>query len=120
MAEVVRSGLQAIPKGQYEGAQALGLSYWQMMNKIILPQALKVSIPNIVGNFISLFKDTSLVLIIGLFDILTATTAIMQDPLWRRYYIEAYLFVAAVYLFFGYALSLYARRVEKWISAGYR
>ena len=70
MAEVVRSGLQAIPKGQYEGAMAVGLSFWQTMNKIILPQALKISIPNIVGNFISLFKDTTLVSIIGLFDLL--------------------------------------------------
>ena len=76
MAEVVRGGLQAIPKGQTEGAMALGLSYWQMMIKIILPQALKISIPNIVGNFISLFKDTTLVLIIGIYDFLGIITAL--------------------------------------------
>ena len=82
MAEVVRSGLQAIPKGQYEGAMALGLSFWQMMNKIILPQALKISIPNIVGNFISLFKDTTLVSIIGIFDLLGMVRAGLKDSNW--------------------------------------
>ncbi len=82
MAEVVRGGLQAIGKGQYEGAQALGLSYWQMMRKIILPQALKISIPNIVGNFIGLFKDTTLVLIIGIYDFLGIITAGTQDAKW--------------------------------------
>ena len=70
MAEVVRGGLQAIPKGQYEAAQALGLSYWKMMGLIVLPQALKIVIPGIVNTFIGLFKDTTLVLIIGLFDLL--------------------------------------------------
>ncbi len=79
MAEVIRSGLQAIGKGQYEGAMAVGLSYWQMMNKIILPQALKVAIPNIVGNFISLFKDTTLVSVIGLFDLLGIVRAGLKD-----------------------------------------
>ena len=119
-AEVIRGGLQAIPRGQYEAAASLNLTYWQTTSRIILPQALRISLPAITNHIIAAMKNTSFVIIIGLFDILTATTAIMQDPLWRRYYIEAYLFVAAVYLFFGYTLSLYGRRVEKWINAGYR
>ena len=82
MAEVVRGGLQAIGKGQYEGAMALGLSYWQTMRKIVLPQALKISIPNIVSTFIGLFKDTTLVLIIGMFDLLGIITSGTQDAKW--------------------------------------
>src|SRR5207249_1821490 len=85
MAEVVRGGLQAISKGQYEGAMAVGLSYWQMMGNIILPQALRISIPNIVGNFISLFKDTTLVAIIGLFDLVGFLQAGLRDPAWASY-----------------------------------
>lgn len=117
-AEVIRGGLQAIPRGQYEAAQSLSLSYWQTTRRIILPQALRICLPAITNHIIAAMKNTSFVIIIGLFDILTATTAVMQDPLWRKFYIEAYLFVAAVYLFFGYALSLYARQVEKWIASG--
>ncbi|RHZ91399.1 amino acid ABC transporter permease [Cereibacter sphaeroides] len=117
-AEVIRGGLQAIPTGQYEAAASLSLSYWQTTRRIILPQALRISLPAITNHIIAAMKNTSFVIIIGLFDILTATTAVMQDPLWRKFYIEAYLFVAAVYFFFGYALSLYARQVEKWIASG--
>lgn len=117
-AEVIRGGLQAIPRGQYEAATSLSLSYWQTTRYIILPQALRISLPAITNHIIAAMKNTSFVIIIGLFDILTATTAVMQDPLWRKFYIEAYLFVAAVYLFFGYALSRYARQVEKWIAVG--
>ncbi|WP_050772466.1 amino acid ABC transporter permease [Sagittula stellata] len=117
-AEVIRGGLQAIPTGQYEAADSLNLTYWQTTRRIILPQALRISLPAITNHIIAAMKNTSFVIIIGLFDILTATTAVMQDPLWRRYYVEAYLFVAAIYLFFGYALSLYARQVEKWINQG--
>ena len=120
MAEVIRGGLQAIPKGQYEAAEAMGLRYWQMMRLIILPQALKISIPGIVNTFIGLFKDTTLLIIIGLFDILTATTAVMQDPLWRRFFIEAYLFVGVVYFIFCFALSKYSQKVEVWLSEGRR
>src|SRR4029077_1616947 len=82
MAEVVRAGLQAIPKGQYEGAMAVGLRYWQMMRLIILPQALKITIPNIVNTYIGLFKDTTLVSIVGLFDLLKAIEASRVDPKW--------------------------------------
>ncbi len=119
-AEVIRGGLQAIPRGQYEAAEALGLSYWQMTRKIILPQALRICLPGIMNHIIAAFKNTSLVLIIGLFDILTATTAVMQDPLWRRYYVEAYLFIALVYFVFCYSLSKYSQDLERRLSEGRR
>jgi general L-amino acid transport system permease protein len=119
-AEVIRGGLQAIPRGQYEAAEALGLGYWRMMVKIILPQALRICLPGIVNHIIAALKNTSFVLIIGLFDILTATTAVMQDPLWRRFFVEAYLFVAAVYFIFCFALSKYSQRVEQWLNEGRR
>ncbi len=82
MAEVVRAGLQAIPKGQYEGAMAVGLRYWQMMRLIILPQALKITIPNIVNTYIGLFKDTTLVFIVGIFDLLRTIEVARIDPKW--------------------------------------
>ena len=82
MAEVVRAGLQAIPKGQYEGAMAVGLGYWQMMHLIILPQALKITIPNIVNTYIGLFKDTTLVFIVGIFDFLRTVEVSRIDPKW--------------------------------------
>lgn len=120
VAEVIRGGLQAIPRGQYEAAEALGLGYWRMTYKIILPQALRICLPGIVNHIIAALKNTSFVLIIGLFDILTATTAVMLDPLWRRFFVEAYLFVAAVYFVFCFALSKYSQRVEQWLSEGRR
>ncbi len=119
-AEVIRGGLQAIQRGQYEAAEALGLGYWRMTYKIILPQALRICLPGIVNHIIAALKNTSFVLIIGLFDILTATTAVMQDPLWRRFFVEAYLFVAAVYFIFCFALSKYSQKVEQWLSEGRR
>ena len=82
MAEVVRAGLQAIPKGQYEGAMAVGLGYWQMMWLIVLPQALKITIPNIVNTYIGLFKDTTLVVIVGIFDFLRTVEVSRIDPKW--------------------------------------
>ena len=96
MAEVVRGGLQAIPKGQYEAADAIGLSYYQKNILIVLPQALKISIPNIVGSSISLFKDTTLVLIIGLMDFLAVVTAATADKDWLGRHLEGYIFVAMV------------------------
>ncbi len=119
-AEVIRGGLQAIPRGQYEAAEALGLGYWRMTYKIILPQALRICLPGIVNHIIAAFKNTSFVLIIGLFDILTATTSVMQDPLWRRFFVEAYLFVALVYFVFCFALSKYSHQVERWLNEGRR
>jgi general L-amino acid transport system permease protein len=119
-AEVIRGGLQAIPRGQYEAAEALGLGYWQHTIKIILPQALRICLPGIVNHIIAALKNTSFVLIIGLFDILTATTAVMQDPLWRMFFVEAYLFVAVVYFIFCFALSKYSQKVEGWLNEGRR
>ena len=122
MAEVVRGGLQAIGKGQYEGAMALGLSYWQMMRKIILPQALKISIPNIVGNFIGLFKDTTLVLIVGIYDFLGIITTGTQDAKWASEQTgnTGYFVAAIVYWAFCFGMSRYAIFTERRLSAGTR
>lgn len=122
MAEVVRGGLQAIPKGQYEGAMALGLSYGQMMTQIILPQALKVSIPNIVGNFISLFKDTTLVLIIGLFDLLGFVQAGLRDANWATASSAptGYFTVALMYWVFCFGMSRYSIYTERRLNTGHR
>ena len=119
-AEVIRGGLQAIPRGQIEAAEALGLSYWQLMSRIVLPQALRICLPGLVNHIIAAFKNTSFVLIIGLFDILTATTAVMEDPVWRRFFVEAYLFVAIIYFCFCFVLSRYSQLVEGWLSEGRR
>jgi general L-amino acid transport system permease protein len=112
LAEVVRGGLQAIPHHQYEAAEALGLSYWKRTLYVILPQALRVSIPPLVNTFIGLFKDTSLVLIIGLFDLLTTVKVSLQEPAWSGFGVEAYLFVSAVYFAFCYAMSRYSQGLE--------
>ena len=120
MAETVRGGLQAIPKGQYEAAEAMGLSYWQSMGLIIMPQALKLMIPNIVGSFIGLFKDTTLVSIIGLYDLLGMINAISQDPQWIGLHHEP-LFTAALIYFVGcYAMSKYSQHLERTLGAGDR
>ncbi len=112
LAEVVRGGLQAIPHHQYEAAEALGLSYWKRTLHVILPQALRFSIPPLVNTFIGLFKDTSLVLIIGLFDLLTTVKVSLQEPAWSGLGVEAYLFVSAVYFAFCYAMSRYSQGLE--------
>jgi general L-amino acid transport system permease protein len=115
MAEVVRAGLQALPKGQYEGAMAMGLGYGQMMRLIILPQALKVTIPNIVNTYIGLFKDTSLLLIVGIFDFLKAIETARIDPQWAAPTTSptGYAFAAIVYFIFCYGMALYARAMER-------
>jgi len=118
MAEVVRGGLQAIPKGQYEAAQAMGLAYWQSMRYIILPQALRTVIPGIVNNFIALFKDTSLVAIIGLFDLLNMAKAIVTDPDWQGLSIEVYVFAALVYWVVCFSMSRYSLWLEGRLGAG--
>ena len=122
MAETVRGGLQAIPKGQYEGAQALGLSYWQMMNKIILPQALKVSIPNIVSSFIALFKDTTLVAIIGLFDLLGIMRTGLKETIWASPSATptAYLTMALVFWVFCFGMSRYSIYTERRLNTGHK
>jgi general L-amino acid transport system permease protein len=113
IAEIVRGGLQAIPKGQYEGAESIGLSYWQQTRKIVLPQALKVVIPPLVSTFIALFKDTSLVVIIGIFDLTQAAKAALSDPAWTGFGVEAYLFIGLIYFVFCYSISRYSRSLER-------
>ena len=122
MAEVVRAGLQAIPKGQYEAAMAVGLSYWQAMRLIVLPQALKITIPNIVNTYIGLFKDTTLVFIVGIFDFLKTIEAARGDVNWAAptTSITGYAFAAMFYFVFCYAMSRYARYVEHRLRAGDR
>lgn len=119
MAEVVRGGLQAIPKGQYEAADSLGLSYWKKMIFIILPQALKLMIPGIVNTFIALFKDTSLVMIIGLFDLLAIMQAASNDPLWIGYATEGYIFVAFMFWLFCFSMSRYSMHLEQKLHTGH-
>ncbi len=113
LAEVVRGGLQAIPSGQYEAADALGLGYWRKMRLVILPQALRLVIPPMVNSFIATFKDTSLVIIIGLYDLLGAVRTATNDPLWRAFTTEGYIFVAAIFFVFCSFMSRYSRRLEQ-------
>jgi general L-amino acid transport system permease protein len=112
-AEVVRGGLQAIPRHQEETADALGLSWWNKMRLVVLPQALRLSIPPLVNTLIGFFKDTSLVLIIGLFDLLSTIKVSLQDPAWSGFGVEAYLFACLVYFAFCYAMSAYSHRLER-------
>jgi general L-amino acid transport system permease protein len=117
MAEIVRGGLQAIPKGQQEAADTLGLSYWQAQRKIILPQALALVVPGIMNNFISIFKDTSLVTIVSLYELTGAMgLALNSDSDWRPFKIEAYLFIAAIYFAFCFSMSRYSLWIEKRLS----
>jgi general L-amino acid transport system permease protein len=122
MAEVVRAGLQAIPKGQYEGAMAVGIGYWRMMGLVILPQALKITIPNIVNTFIGLFKDTTLVFIVGIFDFLQTIEVARIDPKWATPVTSTtgYAVAAIFYLIFCYAMSRYATAMEARLAAGDR
>ena len=115
MAEVVRGGLQAISKGQYEAADSLGLNYFKKMFFIILPQALRIVIPGIVNTFIGLFKDTTLVLIIALFDLLGIVQAGISDPKWSVLTVPytGYAFVAIVFFVFCYGMSLYSKKIER-------
>ena len=117
MAEIVRGGLQAIPKGQLEAAATLGLSYWQTQRKIVLPQALAMVVPSMMNNFISIFKDTSLVTIVSLYELTGALSlALNSDVEWRPFKIEAYLFITAIYFTFCFAMSRYSLWVEKQVS----
>ena len=112
LAEVIRGGLQAIPKGQYDAAHALALPFWRRTWLIILPQALRIAVPALVNNFIALFKDTSLVLIIGLFDLLSTVKISLNEPAWTGFGLEAYLFASLVYFVFCAALSRYSKSFE--------
>jgi general L-amino acid transport system permease protein len=120
LAEVVRAGLQALPKGQVEAAQALGLTYWQTTRKIVLPQALRLVVPAIVNSFIGTFKDTSLVTIVSLYDLTGALQLALGDADWRKFFLEGQLFVAAVYFVCCFALSRYSRWVESYLNTGMR
>ncbi len=122
MAEVVRGGLQAIPKGQYEGAMALGLRFWPMMYLIILPQALKLVIPGIVNTFIGLFKDTTLVLIVGMFDLLGQIQSSFTDPTWSTpsQGHTGYLFAAIVFFVFCFGMSRYSIYMERRLHTGHK
>ncbi len=120
MAEVLRGGLQAIPRGQYEAAQALGWSYWKMMWLIILPQTLRIVIPGLANNFLSLMKDTTLVAVIGLLDLLGIAKAAMADVQWLGFTKEAYVFAAVVFWAFCFGLSRYSIYLEKKYYARYR
>ncbi len=113
MAEVVRGGLQALPPGQAEAASALGCNYWKSMRLIIMPQALRIVIPGIVNTFIGLFKDTSLVSIIGLFDLLQIAKTSVTDPNWLGLEHEAYMFIAFIYFCFCFSMSRYSLGLEK-------
>jgi len=113
IAEVVRGGLQGVDRGQYEAAESLGLNYFQSMRLIILPQALKIVIPPSVSILISAFKDTSLVVIIALYDLLKTTQTTLTDPKWMGYSSEAYIFVALIYFVCCFFMSNYSRRLEK-------
>ncbi len=120
IAEVVRGGLQAIPKGQYEAAAAMGLGYWRMMGLVILPQALKLVIPGIVNTFIALFKDTSLVIIIGLFDLLNSIKQATTDPAWLGMATEGYVFAALVFWIFCFGMSRYSQHLERKLDTGHK
>ncbi|MCZ3378409.1 amino acid ABC transporter permease [Rhizobium sp. AG207R] len=120
LAEAIRGGLQAIPKGQYEAADSLGLSYGQKMFKIILPQALKLVIAPMVNNFIGQFKDTSLVIIIGIFDLMMTTRTALSDPAWLGFYREAYLFIGMIYFSFCFFMSRYSQWLETHLHRGHR
>jgi general L-amino acid transport system permease protein len=122
MAEVVRGGLAAVPRGQYEAARALGLGYWRMMALVILPQALQATLPNIVNTFIGLFKDTTLVFVVGIFDFLRTVEAARADPKWAapNIPVTGYAFAALFYFVFCYGMSRYAQSVEARLARGIR
>jgi general L-amino acid transport system permease protein len=117
LAEIVRGGLQAIPKGQQEAADTLGLSYWQAQRKIILPQALALVVPGVMNNFIAIFKDTSLVTIVSLYELTGAMgLALDSDSDWRPFKIEAYIFITAIYFLFCFSMSRYSLWIEGRLS----
>jgi general L-amino acid transport system permease protein len=120
MAEVIRGGLQAIPRGQYEAASAMGLGFWQSTGLVIMPQALKIMIPTIVGNFIGLFKDTTLVSIVGLFDLLSMSRAVGEDTRWLGLFLEPFFFITMIYFVVCFTMSQYSLNLEQRLSAGER
>jgi general L-amino acid transport system permease protein len=119
IAEVVRGGLQAMSKGQYEAADSLGLNYYQSMRLVILPQALKIVIPPTVSILISAFKDTSLVVIISLYDLLKTSQTVLSNPEWMGFSREIYIFVAILYFLGCFSMSNYSRKLERELNTGY-
>ncbi|GAB5467410.1 MAG: amino acid ABC transporter permease [Rhodospirillales bacterium] len=113
MAETIRGGLQALPEGQYSAAKALGLNYWQRMIHVIMPQALRLVIPSLVNIFIGGFKDTSLVIVISMLDLLGTANSAKADPAWLGLFVEAYFFIAVIYLFVCAGMSWYSRQLER-------
>ncbi|MDH3262836.1 MAG: ABC transporter permease subunit [Paracoccaceae bacterium] len=120
MAETIRGGLAALPKGQYEAADSLGLDYWKAQRLIIMPQALKISIPGIVNNFIGLFKDTTLVAFIGIYDIMGLTNAIRADTNWHGIYWELYIFVGLAFWVCCFGMSQYSQYLEQRLRTDHR
>ncbi|SEM06267.1 Binding-protein-dependent transport system inner membrane component [Bosea lupini] len=120
LAEVVRGGLQAVPVGQYEAAKALGLSYWQAIRLVVLPQALRAVIPPLVNLAIGIFQDTTLVIILGMFDFLNTARVSATDPNWLGFYREAYVFAAIVYFIVCLCASRYSLWLEARLAAGQR
>ncbi len=121
MAEVVRGGLQALPRGQGEAAEALGLSWWKVQRRVTLPQALVLVIPSFVNSLLSTFLDTSLVTVVSLYDLTGALRLALGDPQWRNFFLEGYIFVAAAYFACCFAMSRYSRWLERhlgrWVHA---
>jgi general L-amino acid transport system permease protein len=121
LAEVLRGSLAALPRGQYEAADALGLDYWRAQRLIILPQALKISIPAIVSSFIGLFKDTTLVIIVALYEPLKGITALVRaDINWKGIYWEPYIFVGTIFFVFCFGMSRYAKYLEGKLKTDHR
>jgi len=120
VAEVIRGGLQALPKGQFEAADAMGMSYWQKTSLIILPQALKLVIPPVMNTFIGLFKDTTLIIIISMFDFLGAVRLASNDTVWRPFYVEGLVFASIIYFIMCYAMASYSRHLEHKLDTGHR
>ena len=113
LSEAVRSGLQVVPRGQYDAARALGLGAWRMQRLVILPQALRVVVPSFVSIAVGFFQDTSLVVIIGLFDLLNTARVAAQDPEWLGFHTEAYVFVGALYFLGSVAATRYGLWLER-------
>jgi general L-amino acid transport system permease protein len=113
MAEVVRGGLQGVPSGQEEAAASLGFRWWQVQALVVLPQALKIVVPGIINTVVDLFKDTTLVMLIGLYDVFGTVDQALKDPAWLGYAKEGYLFSAAIFFVCCYAMSAYGRSMER-------
>jgi len=119
MAETVRGGLQTLPRGQIEAGTSLGLRYWQLQREVVLPQALVAVIPAFVNNLLSTFMDTSLVTVVSMYDLTGALRLALGDPRWRDFFIEGYLFIAAIYFVGSFAMSRYSQWLERRLKVGF-